>query len=1049
MPMRKNATLFHRRLMPALLLMLISQFAVAQTAISGSVKDDAGNALPGVSVFIKGTTVGTTSDADGKFTLTVPSSDATIVFSFIGFSPQEIVVGNTTSFNIDMKPDVALLKEVVAIGYQNIERELSTASIATVRAKDIENIPVPSANLALQGKVAGLTILASSGEPGAVNSVTIRGSSNLAQPGANARTFPLYVVDNVIFDMNEIGSSATGTDPISMINPNDIESIDVLKDASASAIYGSRAANGVIIIKTKRPKLGAPQIRLNMYGGVSTKPQMMPVYTGAAERRYKMDLIKDFAVRDVNFYEGMTPTLTDSLNAAFNNNTDWQGLFLQDAKLFNIDFSIAQYLQKSSYRIALNHYSEEGTLINTGFKRYQATINLGADPTERLHLDLTLIGSFSDRKRGNGLEDKYPFAPWNFPSSFWGLSAADVGVYTGSYKEVTDKNNDVFLSANVRSDLRLFDFLHWNVNASGFGTQSRRDFAQSAKISASGTPEAYLNQDGSSNWEIEQYFSADKRLGKHNFSAILGSSAKLFQSNRTYFRATHLASDYYKTLQNLNNQFIDPNSSTYKSDYSRASIFGRVSYDYEGKYLFSANYRRDGTSRYSNNNQWISFPSVSVGWIASKEAFWPEAFKVSFFKVRGSYGKTGYDPGDPYSAYRKLTSYSTGWWQHLEGYGITTYGGSPMMFSDYNSPASGPSLSWQTDPQWNIGFDAQILDGRFGVTIDWYHRESRDLPMGVMLPATTGYTTGLRNVASVLNQGVEITLNTNNLPARFPVSWQTNFTLAINNNSILDLPNGGRTFKAGDPWLQYVLTKGRPIYEYSVWQVDKIYDSNEEVPVNPLTGQRMRWGWEGGPFFGAGDPARRDLNGDYIINDLDKMTVGNPHPKYAGGFNNTFQYKNFTLGVYAYFVYGRKLWNGFFSDKFNGSPNYYSDWGPRSGPASNFKNLNYWTGPEGDPEFPAILGPNNVDKYHISNSYFIDNGSFFRLKNIQLGYNFSPGILRKLHLQNLKIYGIVENIWLWHEARLPDPEVGDPSGYTRGDRYPLPHKFTLGLDISL
>ncbi|SKC86061.1 SusC/RagA family TonB-linked outer membrane protein [Ohtaekwangia koreensis] len=1035
-----------RLLLVVTCMMTVTQLVHAQVSATGKVTDETGSPLPGVSVLVKSTSRGTVTDANGDFSLQV-SPEETLTFSFIGFKIHEVPVGSQTTFTIRMEPDAHLLKEVVAIGYQNIDRELSTASISTVRARDIENIPVPSANLALQGKVAGLTVLASSGEPGAVNSVMIRGSSNLRDPSLGSRTFPLYVVDGVLFDMNEIGSSATGTDPLSMINPNDIESIDVLKDASASTIYGSRAANGVIIIKTKRPKDGKPQIRLNLYGGVSLKPQMMPVYAGVAERRYKMDMIKKYAPRNELLYEQLTPFLTDSLNPAFNNNTDWQNMFLQNGTLSNLDFSIAQMNEKSSYRVSFNHYGEEGTLINTGFKRYQATVNLGATPSERLHMDLTLIGSFSDRKRGNGLQDKYPFAPWNFPSSFWQITDRELGIYTGAYNDVRDKNTDVYTSANFKTDLKLFSFLHWNVNASGFITNSRRDFAQASTISSSGTAEAYLDENTSTNWEVEQYFSFEKSFGKNNVGAIFGSSAKLFQTKHTFFRATNLNSDYYKTLQSINPSYLDPSSNTYVADYSRAAVFARINYDYDGKYLFSANWRMDGTSRYSSGNRWVHFPSVSAGWILSKERFWPAALGVNFFKVRGSYGVTGYDPGDPYSAYRKLTSYSTGWWQGLDGYGVTTYGGQPTMFTNYQTTASGSSLSWQKDPQWNIGFDTHLLDDRITLTVDFYHRESRNIPLEVSLPSTTGYTTGYRNVASVLNQGVEITLSTSNLPEIFPVRWNTNFTLAINKNMITALPNGGRTFKAGPPWLQYTLTKGRPIYEYSVWQVDGVYDSDEQVPVNPLTGERMKW--YGYTYFGAGDPARRDMNGDYNIDDLDKVTMGNPNPKYAGGFNNTFEYKGITVGAYCYFVYGRKLWNGFFSDKFNGSQRYYSDWGNHSGPASSFEDLSFWTGPEGNPTFPGIFGDNNVDNYHIANSYFIDDGSFFRLKNIQLGYDFPRGILDKIKLQRLRVYGIWENVKVWHNANLPDPEVGDPSGYTRGDGYPLPHKFTLGIDINL
>ncbi|MFD2035005.1 SusC/RagA family TonB-linked outer membrane protein [Belliella marina] len=1036
---------YARSILIMLLATFISHGGWAQHIVKGTVYDsDSKEALIGANILIKGTSNGTACDVDGRFTLEIKSGNPVLVVSAIGFKKKEITVGNQTQIEIYLDPDFLQMEDAVVIGYQNIERDLSTASISTVQSRDIENSPSPSLNMALQGKVAGLTVLASSGEPGAPNTVNLRGVSNLSGPNGN--NYPLYVVDGVLLDLNEMGSAASGVDPIAMLNPNDVESIDILKDASAAAIYGSRAANGVIIIKTKRPKDGKPQIRINAYTGRSNIPRMMPVYTGAAERRYKMDLIQKFAPRDENFWHNLSPYLTDSLNSSFNNNTDWQGMLLQNATISNMDFSIAQMNEKSSYRVSLGYFDEQGTLLNTGFKRYQGTVFLNAKPHDRLNFDLTLMGSFSDRKRGNGLADNYPFSPWGFPSSFWNLTDDEINRYKGAYNDIRDKNVDNYISANLQGRLLLTDFLSFNVNATGFLTSSRREEARASTISNSRTPEARFSSQSNSNWEVENYLMYAQTFGRHNISAILGQSAKVFQSKSENFGATNLPTDFYKTIQGINTDFVDRWSNTFVSDYSRLAVFARTNYDFAAKYLFSASWRMDGSSRYAQQNKWVHFPSVSVGWVMTEESFFPQSNIVDFLKIRGSYGMTGYDPGDPYASFRRLTAITQG---GDMGYGprpVNSYGGKAFIYPDYNAVATGGSLTWQTDPQWNIGFDLRAFKDRINLTTEIYNRESRNIPFNVMVPVTTGYTQGFGNVASIRNEGVEFTLTTQNLKPGGSLQWSINFVLAINRNMITELPNDNRDYKVGPPWLQYVLTKGRPIYEYSVWMVDGIYDYDDQVPVNPLTGEPTRW--YGGNFFRAGDPIRRDINGDYNIDDQDKVLLGNPHPKYSGGFNNNFIYKNWTFGVYAYFVAGRKLWNGFLSDKLNGSQRYWADWGTNSGPASNFDNFSFWTEPGSEAVYPRILGAQNtVDNYHIAQSYFIDDGSFFRIKNIQVGYRLPQNILDKAKLRSVRLYGMWENVFLWHQANLPDPEVGDPGGYTRGDGYPLPPKFTLGVDI--
>ena len=1003
--------------------------------VTGTVTDETNQPVPGVNVLLKGSSnIGTVTDIEGKYTLNIPK-DATLIFKFVGYKTTEVAVNGKTTVNLSIQPDVKQLEDVVVIGYQAIKREKSTAAIASVAGEKIENIPVPSVEMALQGKVAGLNVLNITGEPGAKGIVTLRGNTSIASQ--DSRSTPLYVVDGIVMDEGDLGQiDLTGTNPIAGINPNDIESIDVLKDASASAIYGARAANGVIIIKTKTPKAGKPQVRLNGYYGVAMKPTMRSTLVGAAERHLKMDLIYQYlgkpGMENVNYW------ITDSLNPAFNNNTDWQSNVIQKARIQNYDVNVSAYGEKTSYRLSYNFYDEEGTVIGTGFTRNTASLYLNAHPYSFLNLTGNIRFSEMSRKKTNGSINI--FSTWSFPSSFFKLTDEDIENFKGNNLDELDKNLNRDLYANFQANIDFTPYLKWTTSYS-FGYSTTRNDYFIPSYRNDGNAYATSSSGSVKRWEIENYIQYLRSFKEtHNLSVLFGQGAEYSYIDNLWGEGNYIASNSIQTIQGVVSK--NSNASSSIEERARLSWFARLSYDYKDKYLFSANWRMDGSSRFGKDNRWGHFPSVSAGWIITKESFFPENQVTDFIKIRGSYGITGNDPAGFYDAYRALTTNV----DYRGGSGITSYNGSGTIAYDFGSAVTSRELGWEESKQMNFGLDAHFLNKRIILTGDYYIRDSESMIFNYALPVTTGYTEAKNNLVSVRNSGVELQLSLDLLPHNWDWSWTIDANIAMNKNQIKKLPNGNRSIVTGSPWMEWILTVGRPLYEITGWRSNGIYATDDDVPVDPLTGNRMT-------FFGttmqAGDIAVVDQNGDYNIDYNDKVSLGNPDPKYYGGINTTVRWKGISLGVFCNYVIKRTFWNGFLSDRMNGGVYSAGGWGNVSGPALDFGGLKYYTTPGQQADLPTLIATNHMDNRHIAHEIYTDNGSFFRVKNISMSYEFPTALVNKIKLQRLRVYGYMDNVWVFSKSKTyPDPENINTNGYANGSEYPLPHKFTLGAEIT-
>ena len=1044
----------HLRMLMLMFCMLLFCAAMAQRKISGKIIEKKSNtAMAGVTVLEKGTRNGTTTLENGMFTLTVTTANPVLVISMVGYLSREVTVGNGTNIEIALEESVNSLDDVVVIGYQTVQRRNTTAAISTVKGKDFENTPYPTFEAMLQGRIAGLTVLNVSGEPGINSIVNIRGSTAVnnadgSLTGGGVST-PLYVIDGVVFDVSDARTAYGNSNPLTAINPNDIESIDVLKDASAAAIYGARAANGVIIVKTKRPKNGRAQLRVSSYVGLVILPALKPVTVGMGERRLKYDLIAQ--QNNYNLMGSMSQFLSDSLNPAFNNNTDFQALSFRDAIIHNYDFSIAGAEDKFAYRLSFNSYNEQGVTRGFDLRRITPRLYLSLKPYKGLEITTDLYLGFTKTTHGTGINgNPFPYAVQNFPSSFWRIDEVNKLAYQGRNSSVRDDDRTNSINGNTRAIIKLLPDLLLTTSLSYNLGFNRRDYLQPRNITGN-TSNAINYSSNSRRWELENYLTYSKKIGKHFFTGLVGTGAEDNVNTVTNLRGTGVPLDAIFTV---NGVAPGPNltGNTSFQERTRVSLFTRIGYSFKERYGIDLSYRRDASSRYAASSRWGQFPAASARWNISEEPFFTPLLKtISSLKIRGSYGVTGRDPGDYYAQYRTLGINGTYVFSSL-GAGTTgnviTYNGVTAVRPNYTNPAPATEITWEKAPQWNIGFDMALMNSRFSLTMDFYKRDSKDLIFNVPVPITTGYTTAVNNYVDVRNQGMEFTIGSNNLPRSSPFQWYTQINFAFNENFVTKLPDGNRDFVYGPAFFQRVLTVGQPLHTFVVWNVPYVYAYTSDVPVDPLTGFRIRNDGSTN-FYGAGDGAKQDLNGDYNINLLDKVVGGDPSPRVSGGIVNNFSYKNFTVQVLASFIGGRKLWNSYLSDKLAAATNNpYNNWGVFAGPAVEFSGLDIWHQPGDVANVPNIFS-NAVDNTNISNGYFVQNAGFFRLKNILLAYTLPDKIAKKLKLRSVRVYSNIDNLFILYSADVPDPEgVGD-NGVINGQGYPLSKKFTFGLEINL
>lgn len=1039
-----------------MLCMVITSAAAQGRKVSGTVKDKDGTALPGVSIREVGTPNGTVSGANGSFSLTLRSAAPTLEFTFMGYSKSLLKVDDREQYAVILQADAQSLKDVVVVGYQTMTRKTATTSISSVKGDVIENLPAPSFEALLQGRVTGVNIQNFSGDPGVRNTMVVRGNSRLSTDMDEARALssPLYVIDGVPMSIDDMMAfDGTQTNTIAGINPNDIEDMQVLKDAAATSVWGSRGANGVIVVKTRRGKIGKPEFRLNYYQGIVARPRLLNTVTGAEERWQKLGILNEYGTHTQ--LENKPIALTDSLNPSFNNAVDWQDMFYRNGSVRNADLSVSNGTDKFNYRISANYYNEEGVVKNTGFARYSLRGNLNYNFSEKVSGFTNLSLSRSDRKRGLGNDQfasSVPIEMHMLPSSLLYVTPEMKKAYADKFDQLRDVNINDLIIASLGLKYKILPDLEYGFMGSATVTSNRRDYFMPSSLNADGFNSAKSSSSNYNTYYLENTLTYRKNIGEsHHLYLTAIQNFERNQANEIEGGGLDMPNDDIQVIGGVPQKYKD-----ISTDYNASGLLsyvGQLQYDFKERYLFSASWRADASSRFGPDSKWGKFFSVGAGWVLSEEPFFePLKEVVPYFKFRGSYGTSGEQFDKFYATYNRFT---------IPSY----YNGTPAYLPDYSEGdgITKKNFTWSESRQYNIGFETFLFKGnRINLTVDYYDRLSGRAFNTFEMPFWAGYDKLTANYdINIRNRGIEVAIITKNLPDNSPVRWNTNLNFSFNQNRITKLPNGNKTYYRTDKHgIAREYTVGKPSYVMSQMVYGGVYNNWNEIPFNPVNGTRITY-FKGNRPVMPGFPVWNDLNGDWDVwSDEDKgdpygdlTATGDPNPAITGGFVNDIYYKNFSLTIATTFTLGRDIINSFRSKELDyayGSGQL--QWGNRR--LTDIGDLNYWkpSGLEQQGEayradFPSLSPYNYYYQFFPFSTMFNEKGDYFKVKFISLGYNFNAALVKRLKISGLRVYGTIDNLLLIQNASVPDAEQVDPFGIYTGSGYPIPRKFTLGVDV--
>ncbi|MBK9016515.1 MAG: TonB-dependent receptor [Saprospiraceae bacterium] len=1014
-----------------LLLVFGAAMAFAQTrTIKGKILDaGSGEPLIGATILAKGTSAGTISDVDGNYSLSLPSGANTLVVSFTGYATLEVAVGASNVVDITMATDQVSLSEVVVVGYGTQIKSTLTGNIAKLDGDKLKDLPIVSMEQGIQGKTAGVFVESVNGKPGGAVRVRIRGAASIT-----ASNQPLYIVDGIPISVDAQNSSGASLNPLADLNPNDIESVEILKDASAGAIYGSRAANGVVLITTKTGRSGKTYIEANFQTGTSQptgKREFLDrdEYTqlflrsaeGAARYEYALDpdawggneqdaidWYTEYVKGRLNRYSG--PDVTDYTTT--NTNTNWQDqLFADKPVSTQASLSASGGNERTKYYAAAAWNRQEGVLKGNNFERMSARLNLDQQATERINfgVNMSLARTFTDQVSDDNafstpmqLVALSPLTPMRDEDGV--LYDRPTTTYYNGLIDMEEANRDVttFRSlANGYARWKLMDGLLlngelgtdvWTLrdnafygsrtdagNASnGFGSSV---YAQTVNL----TPKAFLNY--------------DKSFGVHNLGLTLGTEYQHSRTDRTIVEGGEFPVDDLKTLASAAN--ITLGSSTI-TEFSFLSYFARANYDFDRKYLLSASARIDGSSRFGSNSRYGFFPSISAGWVLSEEDFLVDNSLISFLKLRASYGKTG--------------NAAIGNFRHLGLYDAAAYGGQSGLSP---SQIPNPDLEWEKTAQTDFGIDFGMFNNRLSGEIDYYIKNTTDLLLDVPVPSTSGFRTQTQNVGEVENKGWEFVLNSNNLVGDF--KWNTSFNIAINKNNVVSLSEGQDLIDDGNT---NVVKVGESIGAF--------YGA-EYAGVDPANGDAI--------WYKNGEGTGRETTNDYA--EAEFVVIGNPNPDFIGGITNSFSWKGLSLDIMFQGVYGNEIYKD--GDRFMACQGCWFD-------NQTTDQLDHWNQPGDVVSVPEPrFWYQNGDQ--TRNSRYIADGSYLRLKTLTIGYELPKSVLERLGISRTRLYVIGQNLLTFTKYDGWDPEVSSDA-FTNNivsgvDFYSAPQPKVIAFGISV
>lgn len=997
--------------------------------VRGQVTDSEGNELPGVNIIIKGTSVGTTSNTSGSYSIEV-APDRTLVFSYIGFMQEEVPINNRSSIDVVLSADVKSLEEVVVIGYGTQERKDLTGAISSVSAEDLQRINASGLDEALQGRTAGVFVTPSAGQPGAPIEVNIRGISSF---GNNS---PLYVIDGVpVF--NEVSTFGAGQkNPLATLNPNDIESVDILKDASAAAIYGARAANGVVLITTKRGQSGATQLSFEGYAGVQQFNRSIDMLNSRQLAEYAIE------ASDAG---GIPPPEAFMNSEVLRQNTDWQDEAFNAAPIQNYSLSISGGSENSKYAVTGSYFDQQGILDNTAFTRYSARINTDFDIGSRLK-----IGESVSLSRGEWLNGFNPTSDWlqellqssptlpvrdpNNLGGFGGPTQAVTGRVNRSNKiaeiNLTDANTlQNRLLGNAYAELMIFEPLSYRFNVGAdimFGES--KSFTPVYELGNRSNPRATINEGRRSEniYLLEHTLTFNPQINAdHDFTLLAGYSQ---QSSLVRNMSGGVQDFPNNETRTINAGFGQSNISGGESEWALRSWLARLNYSFRDKYLLMATVRRDGSSRFGSNQRWGTFPSFSTGWRISEEPFLQNSPIISDLKLRVSWGQVGNQEIPNYASYATIEPVA----RYILGSGQEVVPGAAFL------AGGNRDLRWETTTQTDIGIDLGMFDNRLQFVADYFVKNTEDLLLQLPVVSSSGIRRNngpFRNAGEVKNSGWEFSLTLQDNTANFGYNVSGNISFV--DNEVISLGGQEQIIEnlSSDPNFTNTITQPDGVIgAFYGYVADGIFADQAEVDAHADQAGAA-----------PGDVRFVDLNNDNMISPDDRTVIGNPLPDFFYGLSGSFDWNNFDMNLFFQGVSGNDIYNLLWAGINDGQ-------GDNNATAMM---LDRWTPNNRNTNVPrAVAGdPNDNDR---PSTRFIEDGSYLRLRNIQIGYNFSS-VVESLNLANLRVYISGQNLFTITDYRSFNPEVGilstdaERRSLTRGidfGTYPIPQIFTGGVQIT-
>ncbi len=1050
------------------LIVIAPREMLQQNKVSGTVTDKNGAPLPGVFVVVTGTTQGTITDIAGKYSIAIPQGSNSLTFSFVGMDPQIINIGTESQINVTMAESAIGLDEVVVVGYGTQTKAMLTSSIGTINTTQLQDKAGLSFSEAMVGQVAGVQIQQTTGAPGGGFSIKIRGTGSIT-----GGSQPLYVIDGVPID-NVIGTQAVQSsmstyitsngqqaqNPMATINPNDIQSIDILKDASATAIYGSRGSNGVILITTKQGVSGKPIFSLNVSTGIqslSKKVDMMnleeyvPMET--LRRNSQWVLYGTGANRQPDDPNSVRSNNGYKIPLEFSNpsnfkDTDWQDELIENAPIHTAQLSVSGGSEKTRFYLSGDMVDQDGILINTSFRKFSLRTNVDTEISKKVKMGFKINPSYnkSNMNQAGGYGGTIAHGIMNLPPTYRAYKDDKSYEYYSPYYTYGDGtfdyspfNNPVarsketemifdqtrllssaYVSVDILEDLTFKSSISTDINSFSYNQYTPSTAGSPNTVWVNGSLSASRNI----NWVNENTLTYAHTFNQVHNLVVLGG----FTAQKSYFDFNDMGADGFPNdnVHTLNAGTVYGGSQT-KSEWSLLSYLGRVNYDFNKKYLITATLRADGSSRFGSENKWGIFPSASVGWRISEENFMENFSTISELKVRASYGTTGNNDIPDYGSIGSI--------------GASNYilgpGSGSIVNGLVQNTISNRELGWEQTKEVDLGLDLGLFKDRIYISADYYNSLTTGLLLYVPIPLITGFESALQNIGEVRNMGMEFVVGTKNI-VNSDIKWNTNFNISFNRNTVESLGLGDSPIIVGPRnffnELAYITTVGQPIGSFYGLICEGVYMTQAEADADPAKFSRA----------GAGDMNFKDISGpdgtpDGVLNSYDNTVIGNNQPDYIWGLTNTVTFKGLDFNLTLQGVHGNQVMEGQLRNQYR----WFAG-----------ENIDYWKS-EAEPGDGKTPNPGGVNQNRTVSTWWLKDGSFLRFKNITLGYSLPTSIFGD-KISRARLYVGIENLLTITDYPGFNPEINSGEGddynqLTPGldfGGYPLARTFTFGLNVS-